>query len=100
MTTVTIGFPYRVPQDLSGYPSGPGGIIPFAFEIEGTVSTRANALVAASFFREEFFKQMKDLGISSRMQVLIPEDGSRAPWIPTCYLDEARHVKVNGIEVS
>lgn len=95
-TTVTVGFGYRVPQDLPGYPSGPGGMFLFTFEVNGAVTTRQSALVAAAFFREEFLKRTKEAGISSRLQVLSPRDGSRAPWIPTCYLDKCEYVEVNG----
>ncbi len=95
MSKVTIGFGYRVPQDLPGYPSGRGGTFSFSFEVDGRITTKKNALVAAAFFREEFLKQTKEAGISSRMQVLIPDDGSRAPWIPTCYLDECEYAEVD-----
>lgn len=96
MTTVTIGFGRRIALDMLEYPSGPNGVFCFTFEVDGAITTRQNALIAAAFFREEFLKQTKGAGISSRLQVLPTENGSRPPWIPTCYLEECAYAEVNG----
>ena len=96
MNKVEIGFGIREAQDLPGYPSGRVGTFVFKFQVDGAVATKRSALIAAAFSRDEFLQQTRAAGISSRLQVINNPDGSRAPWIPTCYLDSCEFATVDG----
>lgn len=94
MTRVTIEFPVK--SKLPGTPySATIGDMSFTFEIDAPITSKRSALVAASFFREEFLELTRKERVSSTMQVLDEPDCEC--WIPTCYLDRCVSAKADGV---
>jgi len=96
---ITIYFPLKQPANITGYRSAPGGVFPFTFDIDGTLTSKESALIASEFLRDDFHRQMREQGYAPRRLAVERLPNSQGQWLSS-YTEPSHYpVEIDGIRL-